>query len=240
VNTVDTTETNEQIYESLPFKIRTYFKDVIKYTIKNTSEIAQKYDMNKITMEQQIHLLKADDSIKEKAMTKLKEIKGKSEEFGSKAKQYLDGLLKIPFHVYREEPILKKMKELNLWYHNIEAIIEKLFPNIGLPVSILEKDIKIQKVLKKKKKYTVIEIEQNILYIENFIDTHVLSYIEKYLDAFSTKQIAQMVKYINNYQKIKKESSFIVKNTTKPGQIKNILVFFKTNKLNSFVNQEKL
>jgi hypothetical protein len=132
VNTVDTIETNEQIYESLPFKIRAYFKDVIKHTIRNTTEITQKYDMNKITLEQQIYLLKADDYVKEKAIGKLKEIKGKSEEFGSKAKQYLDGLLKIPFHVYREEPILKKIKELNIWYHNIESVIEKLFPNIEI------------------------------------------------------------------------------------------------------------
>jgi ATP-dependent Lon protease len=227
VNTVDTSESNEQIYETLPFKIKSYFKDVIKYTIKNTTEITQKYDMNKITLEQQIYLLKANDSVKEKAMAKLKEIKGKSEDFGSKAKQYLDGLLKIPFHVYREEPILKKMKEFNIWYQAIASIIEKLFPTIGLI---------------KKKKYTIIEIEQNIRYIEKFIDTNVLIYIEKILQTFGVKQITQLVKYINNYQKIKKENNMVIitKNQSKETQIKNIVDFLKENKITWIEIYDKL
>ena len=51
--------------------------------------------------------MKADESVKEKAMLKLKEVKAKSEDSGSKARQYLEGLLRIPFGIYREEPILK-------------------------------------------------------------------------------------------------------------------------------------
>ena len=47
--------------------------------------------------------MKADDSVKEKAMVKLKEVKAKSEDSGSKARQYLDGLLKIPFGIYRRK-----------------------------------------------------------------------------------------------------------------------------------------
>ena len=50
-----------------------------------------------------------EGNLKEKAMQKLKEIKSKSEDSGSKARQYLDGLLKIPFNVYRREPILNLM-----------------------------------------------------------------------------------------------------------------------------------
>ena len=34
-------------------------------------------------------------------MVKLKEVKAKSEDSGSKARQYLDGLLKIPFGIYK-------------------------------------------------------------------------------------------------------------------------------------------
>ena len=56
------------------------------------------FDINKIPLEQQICLLKANDNVKEKAMMKLKEVKAKSEDSGSKARQYLDGLLKIPFN----------------------------------------------------------------------------------------------------------------------------------------------
>jgi ATP-dependent Lon protease len=45
-------------------------------------------------------------------MQKLKEIKAKSEDSGSKARQYLDGLLKIPFNIYKREPILNLMSEI--------------------------------------------------------------------------------------------------------------------------------
>ena len=61
----------------------------------------------KIPIEQQICLLKASDSIKEKAMIKLKEVKAKSEDSGSKARQYLEGLLKIPFGIYAKESVLE-------------------------------------------------------------------------------------------------------------------------------------
>ena len=44
--------------------------------------------------------------VKEKAMVKLKEVKAKSEDSGSKARQYLEGLLRIPFNTFKEEPIL--------------------------------------------------------------------------------------------------------------------------------------
>jgi hypothetical protein len=120
-------EKNEQsyIYESLPWKIKTYFKDVVKYTIKYTNDMLNKYDINKITLEQQIYLLKASESVKEKAMTKLKEIKGKPDELSTKAKQYLEGLVKIPFGIYKEEPILKKTKDLNRWFIRTISIIEQ-------------------------------------------------------------------------------------------------------------------
>ena len=55
--------------------------------------------------------MKVTDVIKEKAMMKLKEIKSKTEDSGSKARQYLDGLLKIPFSIFRKEPIMNLMDE---------------------------------------------------------------------------------------------------------------------------------
>ena len=66
--------------------------------------------------------MKANDIIKEKAMNKLKEVKAKSEDSGSKARQYLEALLRIPFGIYKEEPILKVMKEINT---NFYIVIKK-------------------------------------------------------------------------------------------------------------------
>ena len=65
-------------------------------TIDYTNNLT-KFEQNKIPLEQQICLLKTTDAIKEKAMSKLREIKSKSEDSGSKTRQYLEGLLRIPF-----------------------------------------------------------------------------------------------------------------------------------------------
>ena len=54
--------------------------------------------------------MKVSESVKEKAMIKLKEVKAKSEDSGSKARQFLDGLLKIPFGVYKQEHMLNSLK----------------------------------------------------------------------------------------------------------------------------------
>ena len=70
-------------------------------------------------MEQQIFLLKAPENVKDKAFSKLKEIKGKSDDAVSKSKQYLEGLLKIPFGIFKEEPILKNTKHMNEKFKSI-------------------------------------------------------------------------------------------------------------------------
>ena len=108
--TMDTTE-QTLLYDSLPWKIKKYFKEAMKTTAIYTKSLSE-FNNSKIKIEQQICLLKANDTIKEKAMIKLKEVKAKTEESGTKARQYLEGLLKIPFGIYRQEPMLNLMHEL--------------------------------------------------------------------------------------------------------------------------------
>jgi hypothetical protein len=145
------------IYDSFPFKIKTYFQDTMKMTVKYTQDMISKYDISKITLEQQIYLLKAPDNIKEKAMIKFKEIKGKTDDSSNKAKQYLEGLLKIPFGIFRQEPILNKIKEINKKYKNIENIC---------------KDVNSDK----KENYTNIEILGNIEKIKLYIQKNFVPY----------------------------------------------------------------
>ena len=101
-----TVDTQEQIilFDSFPWSIKHCFKQAMKKTIQYTNELSN-FDINKIPLEQQICLLKANDNVKEKAMMKLKEVKAKSEDSGSKARQYLDGLLKIPFGKFANLPV---------------------------------------------------------------------------------------------------------------------------------------
>lgn len=123
-------DTHEQtlLFDSLPWNVKKYFRDAMKQTINYTNNLSS-FDNSKIPLEQQICLMKADESVKEKAMLKLKEVKAKSEDSGSKARQYLEGLLKIPFGIYRDEPILSIMKDATTSFN---ALVNKL-GETGIP-----------------------------------------------------------------------------------------------------------
>lgn len=133
------------LFDSLPWNIKKFFRDAMKTTLKYTKDLSN-FDSSKIPIEQQICLLKAPDNVKEKAMVKLKEVKAKSEDSGSKARQYLDGLLKIPFGIYRNEPMLSIMKDIKTDFSNIAAIIEKDSPQF----------------LCSKQNYTCVEINKHL------------------------------------------------------------------------------
>jgi hypothetical protein len=210
VNSTENNDSKEQnlIYDSLPWKIKSYFKDAIKYTIKYTNDMTQKYDINKISLEQQIYLLKVDETIKEKAMAKLKEIKGKPDEANTKSKQYLEGLIKIPFGYYREEPILRKMKDINNTFIKIFNSNDTMFP------------IEITK----KEKYTTIEILKYIKQMNSNIFSNVLKDINKLLNEMPKKQLINIVQYINNIKKPKKQGNKMLNtNETKIEYIMNYI-----------------
>jgi hypothetical protein len=210
-------DSNEQIviYDSFPWKIKLYFKDAMKNTMKFTQDCIQKYDTNQITLEQQIYILKAPEAVKEKAITKLKEIKGKSEESCIKAKQYLEGLLKIPFNTYKREPILNIVSSIN---DNFKKLIPIICNNF--------KDIKITD----KPKYANIEICKYI----NDYDNAYYKFIEKQNLTFkklSNIEYNSIIKYINNYPELskqfenlsKKEKTSKINTILKTGDVKHRL-----------------
>jgi hypothetical protein len=168
------------IYNSLPWNVKHYFKDAMKCTMNYSSD-SIKYDPGKISLEQQIILMKTSDAIKQKAMVKLKEVRCKPEDQGSKAKQYLEGLLKIPFDVYKKEPVLCKMSELNDSFINLGKIVEGFY-----------------KTFPTKKKYTLFEIKNKIDYIKkntthiannnDFINKLKVSRIKEYLKEFNINE----------------------------------------------------
>jgi len=121
--TIDTAE-QTLLFDSLPWQIKKNFREAMKTTINYTKNLSD-FNSSKIPIEQQICLLKADDNVKEKAMIKLKEVKAKSEDSGTKARQYLEGLLKIPFGIYRNEPILCIIKELRTTFKNLLQLLKK-------------------------------------------------------------------------------------------------------------------
>lgn len=149
-------EKQNVIYNSFPWSVKLYFKDAMKCSMKYSTDNI-KYDLGKISLEQQILLMKTSDIIKQKAMIKLKEVRGKPDDQGSKAKQYLEGLLKIPFEIYRQEPVLCKISILNELFIHL-GTIEEIFCN-KFPM---------------KKKYTLFEIVKRInLLKKRFVEKNV-------------------------------------------------------------------
>ena len=198
------------IYNSLPWKIKTNFKETIKDTMRTANERMNKYDINQISLEQQIYLMKVDDKVKEKAILKLKEIRGKPDEMGLKAKQFIEGLLKIPFNVYREEPSLKQIKTINTWIIRIISVIKSLFPEF----TILEKN-----------NYTLLEINNNIRFITQFIRKNIIETIKRMGQVLNVKQLNTIIQKINTYKKMSKEMRLTITNQTKSSQLSKLCDF---------------
>jgi ATP-dependent Lon protease len=198
------------IYESFPWKIKLYFKETMKNTIKYTKDIIHKYDINRVTLEQQIYVMKAPENIKERAIAKLKEIKGKSDDSGNKAKQYLEGLLRIPFGVYREEPILKKLKNINQGFQNILVKKSPLLNNI---------------VFNQKEKYTTIEMLQYINNVQEYVKNALPQEIRTRCASLNNKQINVIVGYINNTYKSHNSTKHILTSKTKEEKMNAIFDF---------------
>jgi ATP-dependent Lon protease len=184
-------DTQEQtiLFDSFPWPIKQFFKQAMKKTVQYTNELSN-FDINKVPLEQQICLLKAPDSVKEKAMMKLKEVKAKSEDSGSKARQYLDGLLKIPFNVYKREPILNMMEKNRVLFKDVykKYNIEKIFPEI--PV---------------KEKYTSLEVIKYIKKIQgengSNDETEQIEKIKNYLMNGDKKKLANNIQTLNELLK---------------------------------------
>jgi ATP-dependent Lon protease len=172
---IDTVE-QTVLFDSLPWCIKDSFKEAMKNTVQYTNEL-NNFDMNKIPMEQQICLMKACESVKEKAMIKLKELKAKSDESGSKARHYLEGLLKIPFQIYKREEIMNVMTEIK---RDFKSLIND-FPN---------------KYIENKDSYTAPEIRKIIKKIKN--DDH-YSDIKNYLIEIKKEDIISIIRHINEF-----------------------------------------
>jgi len=129
----------EEIYKSLHYTVQKLFRIAFK---NMETKITQLHALTEddIPYEKRIAMLKAPDVVKTKALEKLKETKG-SRESSAKAQQYLDGLLKIPFGVYKKEPVLSKLDHFN---EKLSGIIENTKKNLFIyePATDYEEYIK--------------------------------------------------------------------------------------------------
>jgi len=214
-------DSTEQIFlfNSFPWKIKNYFKDAMKNTINFTQNSIQKYDTNRISIEQQIYLWKVSDSIKEKAIIKLKEIKGRPDDSGIKAKQYIEGLLKIPFNIYREEPVLKMSKKTNTNFIKLlhDLILNNL--NEGFTENIMV-----------EAKFTNLEIYNYLCIIENNLKKTLQDNI--HIQNFKPKEINELYNNIIQITKLtkcrKNNKNAIINDFLTTGSLNNIIEAFQT------------
>ena len=196
------------IYDSFPWKIKLFFKDIMKNTIKFTKEMVHKYDINRVSLEQQIYVMKVPENVKEKAIAKLKEIKGKNDDSGTKAKQYLEGLLKIPFGIYCEEPILKKIKT-----------IQTGFTNIYLKNPVAFKPIELQK----RDKYTTHEMVQYIERVKHYITDVLPETLDTQIKTLPMKCINQIYCYIHKMTPTNEARKLLTNSKKKEDKVASIV-----------------
>ena len=112
----------QQIFNSLHWSIQKYFKVMLK-NVEDKKRQLESLTSDDVSYETRIVSLKASDLIKTKALTKLKEMSG-TKENSNKARQYLDGLLRIPFGIYHEENIFRIHKEFSSKLENFISVIQ--------------------------------------------------------------------------------------------------------------------
>lgn len=177
---------SKMLYDSFPWSIKKLLKTHMKNALDFSQEVSKKYDLNYLTLEQQIYLMKVSDNVKEKAMAKFKEIKQKDDSSSSKAKQYLEGLVKIPFNIYKCEPILSIMKKINNMFKNFNE----------------KNNLSSQLNFEIKNKYTNYEIIKYInSYNESLFDD-VKSNLSNKVRELKLKKLIEISHIINNDSKI--------------------------------------
>lgn len=189
-------ETNEQatIFESFPWAIKKFFRDAMKQTTDYTSKLCN-YEIN-VPLEQQICLMKSTDTIKQKAMVKLKEVRTKNDESGSKARQWLEGLLKIPFGILKEEQVLKIYGTIYQEYCELTQNTEGTETNI-LKIQNDISDLENKLTLDNTSKITAIE---NIIYTKK--REHLINIIMLFNGLYKTFDLKNSTE--ENYTQLKK------------------------------------
>ena len=109
----------EEIFKSLHWSVQKKFKVAFKSVEEYRKKLLTLNEEN-ISYEDRIVQLKAPDNVKSKALDKLKEVNTSKE--STKAINYLDGLLKIPFGIYKKEKILSFLEDFstNIKVHLID------------------------------------------------------------------------------------------------------------------------
>ncbi len=153
----DKKDISNEIYNSLP----TYFKvllDEVEKTVVSEEENLTKNHVGDLSYERRINMLKIPNSIKDKAIEKLKSMKGNFQG-DNKSQSWLDGFLKIPFNTFKNNKIMdfKKnfIKKINHNIYSCDEIVKYLSncTSVDLKIEWDKYTIEKSKYLKNVHKY---------------------------------------------------------------------------------------
>jgi len=116
----------EEIYKSLHWSVQKLFKIAFKNVEKYRKTLLNINEEN-ISYEDRIVQMKVPDNVKSKAIDKLKEVNSSKDSV--KATNYLDGLLKIPFGIYKKEKILSFLEEFP---QNLDYLFNEIEENVKI------------------------------------------------------------------------------------------------------------
>jgi ATP-dependent Lon protease len=221
----------KNLYNSLPYTIQMNLKNTMKSYLNNKND-DNNNDNNEFELpyEKKIQLMKVSNEIKSKAFTKLKEINGRNSEISNKARSFLDGLLKIPFGIYKKEDKLEYIHKLKL---SFKKFIELYYHFLSNTLKI---DIE-QRIYSIPELQIYISQIKNIILFSDFINNDNNNLIKDILYNLNNKQLKIICKTINNLNKdidkyIIKQNSENNKHFIEP--LKNIKLTNNTN--HNFIN----
>ena len=197
---------SDELYNSLHWSIQKMFKIAIK-NIENYNNKLLKFNENEISYEKRIALLKVDDYVKHKAMEKYKEIINKGSENSSKSQQYLDGLLNIPFGIFKKEHILLYLTvfktEIKLFISDIlnGAKTNKLYKYC--------KKIKLDKLKAREIEQFLVFLKHNFFCEMNSIINNDIENIKNIKNKFTKLKLAGLKTIVKDINTILKNNDLI-------------------------------
>ena len=224
----------EQVYSSLHWTVQKLFKNAIKRVGSYTKKLLT-FNEEDIPYEKRICLLKAPDYVKSKAMDKYKEVH-KSNDNSAKSQQYLDGLLNIPFGIYKKEYIICFLDNFKIHMYKFINNILELLTKLNEFNTINKNDInELNNLCLKYNKTTLTSKEIDIfIYDYEKINSRIMnlfygtddSYVYDLLETYKKKNkvdnIRNLIKSINIDLKLNKNSSSILEKGKKNELIEDI------------------
>jgi len=183
---------SETLFHSLHWKVQKLCKisniefDKKKGKLENIS-------VSNVPYESRIVLLNTTENIKAKGIEKLKEING-SKEGSIKAQQWLDGFLKIPFNIFKKEPIIDFFKNFKAKIDNFIHIFTVKISDFNMDRMISKNKTIYNEIIQIIDEYFSISIKS-----ENNIDCFI-TYLDKINKNISSQIILKKIEDIE-YEK---------------------------------------